>query len=160
MRRNLIVLGGVAILMITGYYVPVLSFSEKKWYMESMETMSITSAASMTMGFIILWFMQSTSKWRGVLWIVLSILGPLWTIKDVQQRYQFFIDRGIKVDPNYINGMPSYEIGLYLVLLGYIIVIVGSVWDIVHKRQEERLSITSSQTNAQETLSVEGKNAA
>ena len=134
MRRNLIVLGGVAILMITGYYVPVLSFSEKKWYMESMETMSITSAASMTMGFIILWFMQSTSKWRGVLWIVLSILGPLWTIKDVQQRYQFFIDRGIKVDPNYINGMPSYEIGLYLVLLGYIIVIVGSVWDIVHKR--------------------------
>ena len=128
--------------------------------METMETMHITSGVGLTVGFIILWFMQSTSKRRGVLWIVLCILGPFWTIKDVLQEYQFYIDREFKYDPNYTSGMPSYEIGFYLVLLGYIIVIIGSVWDIVQKRREEKLSITSSQTNAQETLSTEGKNAA
>ncbi len=149
MRRNLIVLGGVAILMVTRYFVPVLSFPEKKWYMETMETVHITSAASMGVGFLILWFMQTTSKWRGVLWIVLSVLGPKWTINDAQQRYQLFIDWGIKIDPNYTSGMPSYEIGLYLIFLGYIIVIVGSVWDIVQKRREEKLSTVPSQTSTQ-----------
>ena len=160
MRRNLIVLAGVAILMITGYYVPVLSFPEKKWYMETMETIRVTSAASITVGFIILWFMQTTSKWRGVLWIVLSVLGPLLTIKDAQQSYQTFIDWGIRIDPDYTSGTPSYEIGFYLVFLGYIIVIVGSIWDIVQKRREEKLSIDSSQTNAQGTPGIERKNAA
>ena len=140
MRRNLIVLGGVAVLMVTGYFFPVLSFPAKTWHAE---TIRLTSAASMVIGFIILWFMQTTSKWRGVLWIVLSVLGPMWTINEVQRQYEFFVSRGIKVYPDYVSGQPSYEIGLYLTILGYTIVLIGSVWDLVQKRREEKFSVIS-----------------
>ena len=149
MKRNLIVLGGVALLIVAGYFVPVLSFSEKKWYMKIAETISLTSAASISMSLIILWFMQTTSKWRGALWIFLSVVGPLLTIKEVQAGYAGFVSRGLRVDPNYTSGAPSYELGLYLIFLGYLIVIVGSVWDLVQKRREEKLRIVSGQTGTQ-----------
>ena len=149
MKRNLIVLGGVAILIIAGYFVPVSSFPEKKWYMETMETIHITSGASISMGLIILWFMQTTSKWRGALWIFRSIVGPMLTISEVQKDYEWFINHGLRLDPNYTSGEPSYEIGFYLLLRGYIIVIVGSVWDIVQKRRQERLGVVPNQTALQ-----------
>jgi hypothetical protein len=149
MRRNLIVLGGVAILMVAGYFAPALSFPEKKWYMDTMETMSVTSGASMAVGFIILWFMQTTSKWRGVLWIVLSVVGPILTIKEVQWSYEFFSTRPLPIDPSYVSGEPSYEIGLYLIFLGYLIVIIGSVWDLRQKWREEEVNTIPSQTVSQ-----------
>ncbi len=149
MRRNLIVLGGVAILILTGQFVPVLSFPQKQWYVEPMQTTRIISAASLLVGFVILWFMQTTSKWRGVLWIVLSVLGPLLTIYDVHQQYETFISWGNRLIPNYTSGTPSYQIGLYLVLLGYLIVIIGSVWDLRQKWHQENLNIISSPTAPQ-----------
>jgi hypothetical protein len=149
MKRNLIVLGGVAVLILTACFVPVLSFPEKKWYMQTTEIMRLTSTASIGIGLIILWFMQTSSKWRGVLWIFLSVIGLKLTITDVQRQYAFFVSRGLKVDPNYISGRPVYEIGLYLIILGYLIIILGSVWDLIQKRRQEQFSVVSGQNSTQ-----------
>ncbi len=149
MKRNLIVMGGVAILIITGIFIPAFSFLEKKWYMPAMETIYLTSGASICVGLIVLWFMQSNSKWRGLLWIVLSIVGPFLTFNEFQRQYESFILRGIRIDHNYISGKPSYEIGFFLILIGYIVVIVGSVWDIVQKRRQEKPAIVPSQSDAE-----------
>lgn len=142
MRRNLIVLVGSITLMVTGYFVPVLSFPVKTWHME---TINIPGAASTLVGFVILWFMQTTSKWRGVLWIFLSVIGPIWTLNEVQRQYEHIKDLGFKAYPNFTSVKPSYEIGLYLLFLGYIIVIIGSVWDIVQKRRQEKFGVVSGQ---------------
>lgn len=91
---------------------------------------------------------------------LVTYLVPIWTICDADRQYGTHVTWGSKLIPNYTSGTPSYEIGLYLVLLGYIIVIIGGVWDTLQKRREEKLNIVPSQTNAQVTPSIERKRAA
>jgi hypothetical protein len=150
MKRNLIIIRGVALLIITGLFIPVASFSQKAFYMHSVETTSLTNGASIGIGLIILWFMQSNSKWRGVLWILLSIVGVSLTFLSTQREYERIVNRELRIDPAYPYGPLSYDSGIYLILLGYLIVMIGSIWDIVQKGKEENSNMTSSQAAHQE----------
>jgi predicted MFS family arabinose efflux permease len=71
-------------------------------------------------------------RWRGILWVILSITGVAWTIVYINY-----------VITNYQAGKVagvSYEMGFYLILLGYAIVIGGSIWDIIKKRNLQQTS--------------------
>jgi hypothetical protein len=38
--------------------------------------------------------------------------------------------------PADFRGPPSFNVGLYLIIAGYVIVVAGSIWDIVQKRKQ------------------------
>jgi hypothetical protein len=135
--KNLFIIGGVAIVFISCWFLPVMSFTQQASWTNGTEFVSLDERSGTFIGIAILLLMFLKWKWRGVLWIVLGVIGAVWTPTSANTLYDVGKQLGVALDPNYIRGGPSYEIGLFLIVIGYLVVIGGGIWDILQKNKQE-----------------------
>jgi hypothetical protein len=127
---NFAVLSGAFIAIVSAFLFTTIIINSST--AESLNHHYINVKASSYSALVILPLMLLSWRWRGILWVILSITGVAWTIVYINY-----------VITNYQAGKVagvSYEMGFYLILLGYAIVIGGSIWDIIKKRNLQRTS--------------------
>jgi len=134
MRRNLIVLCGALIVFISAAFLPMITFSQQISN-SAPEQVDLPERTGIILAILILLVLLLKWKLRGILWIIFGIIGPLWTPMSVMTLYNVGNKVMLALDPSSSRGAPTFLPGFYLVIFGYIVVIVGAVWDIIQKRK-------------------------
>ena len=131
MRRNLIVLGGVVIVLLSLIYLPLLSAT-----MDGSETTLRSHwLASIILLLLTLFFMIFRWSFRGVFWILIGIVGALMVPSLMVSMAKVFIEIGRSIYPDSppIYGEISYLPGMYVLILGFLLIAGGGFWDIYQK---------------------------
>jgi len=135
MKRNLIVLFGTAVVIVCALFVPAITYTMQN----SLGSNQVSAPDSTVIIFaiVILLVMLFSWKWRGIVWIVLSIGGAIWAPVAANALYSASKAVNTALDATSTISEPSYTIGLYLIIVGFVIIVAGGVWDIVQKRKLE-----------------------
>ncbi len=132
-KSKLISLGGAIAVMICSF-LPVLSYTQDlgsgEYFME------VIGRQNLFIGGLLLLLMLLKWKWRGVVWLLLSIAGAAITPSFANSFYDVAKSVGSAVSGDAYYSNPSYEYGLYLTMLSYFLIAVGSVWDLNLKRRD------------------------
>jgi hypothetical protein len=137
MKSNWIVIGGIVVVIASAFFLPVISFTQQASYINGIESVSLNERSGVLIGIVLLLLTLLKWKWRGILWIVLGVIGAIWTPTSANTLYEVGKKVGVAMDPSFVRGEPSYEIGLYVILLGYAIVIGGSIWEIIQQKNSQ-----------------------
>lgn len=155
MRRNIIILCGAALVLISSIWMPVIAFSQKSSWTNGQTQISLKESSSILFIVIILLVVLIKWKWRGIIWIILSIVGSVWSIFAAYTLYDTGLNILLAIDPAATRGPLTFTSGLYIKLAGYAIIIAGSVWDVVQKKKQASSYHTTNlpvQSNASQQL--------
>lgn len=142
MKRHLpvlLVLIGVFIVVGSSLLLPLTSTGQKIYGMDPYKTMQLHlhEASGVTIGISSLLVLPVKRQWRGVIWIVIGTVGALWTYFYASALIVFStpvisrIGEAGEPLPSHVN----FEIGLSVTLVGYALIVVGGIWDILRKRK-------------------------
>jgi hypothetical protein len=73
-------------------------------------------------------------NWRGILWIVLGAVGVYWAPTANKTWYDIGVTVLANIDSG-TRGELTYQVGLYVVILGFLMIVGGGIWDIIQKRK-------------------------
>ncbi len=136
-KRNLIVLGGTAVVIASSLWLPVMTFTQTAPWQNGPEELTLSDRSGIFVAIVILLIMLSRRKWRGVAWIVLSVLGSVWVPVSANTLYNLgkqMLVAGDTTGTAY-RGEPTLGLGMFLILAGYTIIVIGSIWDLIQKRK-------------------------
>jgi len=136
MRRNLIVVGGVAMVVLGKMFLPLLS--------ETIDGVSNNLSPRLFTNTILLVLVLFVMvfKWtgRGILWILMGLIGAavvpstmvalVRTFREINDAFSLIMEEAPR--PSEINYLP----GMYVLILGYVVIVGGGVWDLVQKRKQ------------------------
>lgn len=131
MRRNLIVLGGVAIVSISKMFLPLISET-----VDGVETfLSPRSYINIIILILVLFFMVFKWTARGLLWILLGLTGAITVPSTMIAIVRTFreINIALSLDTTSSYGEPTYLPGMYVLIFGYIVIVGGGIWDLIQK---------------------------
>jgi hypothetical protein len=142
MKRNLIVLCGVIVVIISMLFLPVITYTQKFLGVGPYQ-ITLKESSGIVFAIMILFIMLLKWRWRGTIWIVLSIVGAIWTPTTALRFYTIgknMMEGDVRYPADF-RGPPSFNVGLYLIIAGYVIVVAGSIWDIVQKGNKYRINL-------------------
>lgn len=137
MKSNWIVIGGIVVVIASAFFLPVISFTQQASWTNGLESVSLNERSGVLIGIVLFLLMLLKWKWRGILWTILSVVGMFWTPYSANTLYKVGKDLMVAMDSNATRGEPSFEIGLYLIILGYAVVIGGSIWEMIQQKNSQ-----------------------
>ncbi len=134
MKLNLIVLVGLLLVGLSSIFLPVITFTQKAPWLSRAQAGSLSERSGLLLAVAMLVVMLLRGNRRGVLWIVLGTAGLIWTPAAVSALSESVKQVSKALDRTFFVGEPSYAAGFFLVMLGYVVVILGAMWDIAQTR--------------------------
>lgn len=131
MKRNLVVLFGAIAILISDFAQPIITFTQYEggagqttpWDMSYRDGLSIIIIPIVLMIMLIRW------RWRGGIWIALGIAAIILIPTSVLDLYN--LGKGWA-----IRSEPVFTLGFYVIIVGYITICAGGIWDIVQKQKQ------------------------
>ncbi len=127
LHLNLVVLAGAAIALVSGFFPP-------SWEQYPISLFGIDEAACL-LG--ILPLMLLATRWRAAIWIGAGLLGALWS--PVWDRISWLfrvMAENVAGGYRYEAPTPPLSIGVYVGILGNLLIAAGGIWEIVRPRHE------------------------
>lgn len=94
---------------------------------------------------IVLLLCLLTWRWRGALWLILSVLGIAAAFAAPMAIYNVMGQIVAQLGPSLKPGPPSYSVGLYINLVGYAVIIGASIRDMILKQRAVRAQAAPAQ---------------
>ena len=130
-KTKILVLAGVIIILLSVFNLPVLTYLQSD--INGVSQMAIYGKVNLIPAILILLLLVPRWKWRGALWIIASLAGALFT--PVYAQALFSVSQSVG-GPAEINlSDPTFGIGMPVIWLGYVIILVGSLWDLREQRE-------------------------
>ena len=138
-RINFVVLVGALIVSVCGFLPIPHCWNDKSGILICLAGAGVKMLPlviiNLVLGLAILILMFFKWKWRGIPWIVLSFIGTVIGVLYANTLFQIY--RGPSALP-LVAGFPLSvsEIEQLIVIIGYIIIICGGIWDITRKSKQ------------------------
>lgn len=129
-KTKVVVLAGVILLALSTFNLPVLTYfvsdSTGEHTAQIMGNINILPAVLILVLLLLRW------KWRGILWIAASLAGALAT--PIYAQALFSITQSAGSSGNMYLSDPAFGIGLIAIVLSYLVILAGSLWDLSEQR--------------------------
>lgn len=128
MKPNILVWIGAIGVLIVSYSIPVATVTDSQGSFSIFARPNVFVIALILLSLLMKW------KWRGAVWIALSLLGAIFTPIFASTLYSVNrqLTEALGVDSTVVSS--SFGIGLALVFIGYVVIIGAGIWDINLKR--------------------------
>lgn len=129
MNKNWLVLLGSAVLMLGAICFPIITYTQAT-PSGGTELVRLPERSSIFLGLLVLLFMFSKRHSRGLAWAVLGIAGISWVLSFTNALFSSAVLLHTWMEST--RGIPVHAPGFYLIIGGFVLVIVGGVWEYAH----------------------------
>ncbi len=132
-KTKMLVLTGVILLLLAAVNLPVLTYIQADSSGQEALTHIFGMINLLPAGLILLALLLKW-KWRGVLWILISLAGALLTPFYASGLYYKAMTAGGSSQVSMSD--PTAGIGMLAIFICYLIILAGSIWDLRVQRKE------------------------
>ena len=129
MKKNWLVFLGAAVLMLGAMCFPIITYTQVSAG-GGTELVRLPERSSIFLGLLVLLFMFSKRHSRGLAWAVLGIAGISWVLSFTNALFDSANLLHTWMEST--RGIPVHAPGFYLIIGGFVLVIVGGVWEYAH----------------------------